>query len=154
MMKTIILAAAAASVLAAAAPASAQSFGGHDGRGRTEQVQQNRSGNRQVQQNRFQQNQFAQNQFTQNRFGNQNFRQDARQNFGQDFRNRQVQARRWNQGERFDSRYATDYRLIGNPYDYGLRQAPRGYRWVQSGNDAVLVAIAGGLIGAVLANAF
>jgi len=32
--------------------------------------------------------------------------------------------------------------------------APRGYRWVQSGNDAVLVALASGLIGAIIGNAF
>jgi Ni/Co efflux regulator RcnB len=67
---------------------------------------------------------------------------------------RQVQTRRWNMGDRFDSRYASNYRIIDNPYAYRLRQAPRGYRWVQSGNDAVLVALASGLIGAIIGNAF
>jgi Ni/Co efflux regulator RcnB len=57
-------------------------------------------------------------------------------------------------GQRFDSRYARNYRVIQNPRAYRLHNAPRGYRWVQSGNDAVLVAIASGLIGAILANAF
>jgi Ni/Co efflux regulator RcnB len=70
------------------------------------------------------------------------------------FNGQRFQARRWQRGERFDSRYAMNYRVISNPGYYHLRTAPRGYRWVQSGNDAVLVAIAGGLIGAVLANAF
>ena len=65
---------------------------------------------------------------------------------------RQVQTRQWNRGERFDSRYASNYRIIGN--SYRNRVAPRGYRWVQSGNDAVLVALASGLIGAIVANAF
>ena len=61
--------------------------------------------------------------------------------------------RRWAKGQRFDPRYAANYRVIGNPRAYRLNAAPRGYHWVQSGNDAVLVAIAGGLIGAVVAGA-
>jgi Ni/Co efflux regulator RcnB len=64
------------------------------------------------------------------------------------------QAHRWNKGDRFDRRNATNYRVISNPYAYHLRPAPRGYRWVQSGNDAVLVAITSGIIGALIANAF
>ena len=67
---------------------------------------------------------------------------------------RQQQQRNWRKGERFDSRYASNYRVIQNPRAYRLNDAPRGYRWVQSNNDAVLVAIASGLIGAVLGNAF
>lgn len=65
--------------------------------------------------------------------------------------------RRWNKGQRFDRRYAQNYREIGNWQQYRgrrLYQPPRGYHWVRSGNDAVLVAVAGGLIGAVLAGAF
>jgi Ni/Co efflux regulator RcnB len=64
------------------------------------------------------------------------------------------QAPRFRVGQRFDHRYATNYRVIQNPRAYRLRDAPRGYRWVQSGNDAVLVALASGLIGALFANAF
>ncbi|MEA3009592.1 MAG: hypothetical protein QOJ91_1284 [Sphingomonadales bacterium] len=67
---------------------------------------------------------------------------------------RQVQPRKWARGQRFDSRYARNYRVISNPRAYRLHDAPRGYRWVRSDNDAVLVAVASGLIGAVLANAF
>ena len=63
------------------------------------------------------------------------------------------QFRRWARGQRFDSRYAQNYRVITSPRAYRLYDAPRGYRWVQSGNDAVLVGIAGGLIAAVLAGA-
>jgi len=62
--------------------------------------------------------------------------------------------RNFRQGERFDSRYARNYRVIGNPYAYGLRAAPRGEHWVRSGNDALLVGLVGGVIGAVVANAF
>ncbi len=126
MKKLILGVAAAASVLAAAAPASAQTFGRQNDRGRMEQVQRNGFANRD----------FGR--------GNVQIRQQAR-NYG---------ARSWSQGQRFDSRYATNYRVIDNPYAYRLREAPRGYRWVQSGNDAVLVALASGLIGAIAANAF
>ena len=70
-----------------------------------------------------------------------------------DYRNqRQVQQRRWNKGQRFDYRQARNYRVITNARQYRLRDAPRGYRWVQSGNDAVLIGITSGIIASVLAN--
>lgn len=64
-------------------------------------------------------------------------------------------ARKWARGQRFDRRYATNYRVI----DYrsyrnrGVYAPPRGYQWVQSGNDAVLIALASGVIGAVIGGA-
>lgn len=61
--------------------------------------------------------------------------------------------RHWAKGQRFDRRYATNYRVINNPRAYRLSNAPRGYQWVRSGNDAVLIAITSGLIGAVIGNA-
>ncbi len=70
---------------------------------------------------------------------------------------RQPQNRRWAKGQRFDRRYAQNYREVPNWQQYRNRRLyapPRGYHWVRSGNDAVLVAIAGGAIGAVLAGAF
>ena len=36
---------------------------------------------------------------------------------------------------------------------YRLYNAPRGYHWVRSGNDAVLVGITSGIIAAIMANA-
>lgn len=63
--------------------------------------------------------------------------------------------RNWRRGERFDYRYARNYRVVTNYRSYHhLYAPPRGYHWVRSGNDAVLVAITGGLIGAVVAGAF
>jgi Ni/Co efflux regulator RcnB len=62
--------------------------------------------------------------------------------------------RSFRKGDRFDSRYARNYQVIGNPYAYGLRAAPRGEHWVRSGNEALLVGLVGGVIGAVVANAF
>ena len=130
MKKLILGVAAAASVVAAVAPASAQNFGWQNNRGRVEQVQRNGFGG----------------------FQNRGFQNRGFENRG--FQNRGVEARAWRQGERFDSRYASNYRVIDNPYAYRLRAAPRGYRWVQSGNDAVLVALASGLIGAIVGNSF
>ena len=69
-----------------------------------------------------------------------------------DNRNDRNQYRKWSKGQRFDSRYASNYRVIGNPRGYRLQAPPRGYRWVQSGNDAVLIGITSGIVAAVMAN--
>jgi Ni/Co efflux regulator RcnB len=63
-----------------------------------------------------------------------------------------VQYRDWKRGQRFDSRYARNYRQIDYRHYRGLKAPPRGYRYVQSGNDAVLVGITSGIIAAVFAN--
>lgn len=73
--------------------------------------------------------------------------------FGRYDRHDRIEYRNWSRGERFDSRYARNYRVIDVPGHYRLRPAPRGYRWVRSGNDAVMVGITTGLIAAVMANA-
>lgn len=78
-------------------------------------------------------------------------RDDHRGGYG--YRNdRGYQNHHWQRGQRFDSRYARNYRQIDYRQYRGLRAPPRGYRYVQSGNDAVLVAITSGIIGAVFAN--
>ncbi|MDG2532588.1 RcnB family protein [Sphingomonas sp. HITSZ_GF] len=61
--------------------------------------------------------------------------------------------RNWRKGERFDSRYARNYRQIDYRKYRGLKAPPRGYRYVQSGNDAVLVGITSGIIAAVITGA-
>ena len=58
----------------------------------------------------------------------------------------------WKRGERFDSRYARNYRQIDYRQYRGLKAPPRGYHYVQSGNDAVLVGVASGVIAAIFAN--
>jgi Ni/Co efflux regulator RcnB len=63
------------------------------------------------------------------------------------------QYRAWHKGDRFDRRYARDYREIDYRQYRGLRAPPRGYRYVRSGNDAVLVGITSGVIAAVVAGA-
>lgn len=70
----------------------------------------------------------------------------------QTYRPARVEYRNWKRGQRFDSRYARNYRQIDYRQYRGLRAPPRGYRYVRSGNDAVLVGITSGLIAAVFAN--
>lgn len=66
---------------------------------------------------------------------------------------RAQQYRNWRRGERFDYRQARNYRVINDYRARHLKAPPRGYRYVQSGNDAVLVGITSGLIAAVLTGA-
>jgi Ni/Co efflux regulator RcnB len=87
------------------------------------------------------------------RYEQRNDRHDRNDRFDRHDRNDRNQYRSWSRGQRFDSRYARDYRVISSPRYYRLHDAPRGYRWVQSGNDAVLVGITTGIIASVLANA-
>lgn len=58
----------------------------------------------------------------------------------------------WKRGERFDYRQARNYRQIDYRHYRGLKVPPRGYRYVQSGNDIVMVSIASGIIGAIFGN--
>lgn len=81
------------------------------------------------------------------------FRSRVEQSNGHGFQQRQMQNRNWRKGERFNRREARNYRVINNYRQYRLRAAPRGYRWVQSGNDAVLIGITSGIIASVLGNA-
>lgn len=67
---------------------------------------------------------------------------------------RKADHRRWAKGQRFDRRYAANYRVINNYRNYRLSAPPRGYQWVRSGHDAVLIAITSGIIGAVVATTF
>lgn len=64
----------------------------------------------------------------------------------------QFQARKWQRGQRFDQRYARNYRQVDYRQHRGMKAPPRGYRYVQSGNDAVLVSVTTGIIAAVLMN--
>ena len=63
------------------------------------------------------------------------------------------QYRNWHKGDRFDSRYARNYGQVDWHRYHGLRAPPRGYHYVRSGNDAVLVGITTGIVAAVIANA-
>ncbi|OWK32670.1 RcnB family protein [Sphingomonas mucosissima] len=55
---------------------------------------------------------------------------------------RQPAYRNWRQGQRFDRRYAANYRVVDyRQYRRANLYAPgRGQQWVRSGRDAVLIA--------------
>lgn len=59
---------------------------------------------------------------------------------------------RWRTGAYLPAQYRSYY--VRDPYFYGLREAPRGYRYVHAGNDILLVAVATGLIASVLSNVY
>ncbi|MES1986174.1 MAG: RcnB family protein [Pseudomonadota bacterium] len=67
--------------------------------------------------------------------------------------NRGYHNHRWAKGQRFDRRQASNYRVINDYRNYRLNTPPRGYQWVRSGNDAVMIALTSGIIGAVIGNA-
>ncbi len=139
-MKKFALALAGMSVAIgglAATPAAASDFGRGGDRGRYEQVQNRGNDNRNIQNRGFENRGFA-NRGAENRV----------------YSNGGYQDHRWQRGERFDPQFASDYMVISDPGYYNLGPAPYGYRWVRSGNNAILVAIASGIIGALAANAF
>lgn len=57
-------------------------------------------------------------------------------------------------GQRFEQRRAPNYRVVDYRQYRGLHAPQRGYRWVQSGGDALLVGIATGVIASVVVGAF
>ncbi len=59
---------------------------------------------------------------------------------------------RWRSGAYLPAAYRTYY--VRDPGFYGLRPAPRGYRYVHAGNDIVLIAVATGLITSVLSGIY
>jgi Ni/Co efflux regulator RcnB len=67
---------------------------------------------------------------------------------------RGYQVRTWSYGQRMPSYYRSNQYVVNDYGRYGLRQPPRGYQYVRSGNDVVLTAVATGLITAVIAGMF
>jgi hypothetical protein len=62
-----------------------------------------------------------------------------------------VQPNPFRKGQRFDMRRAPNYRVVDYHQYRRLSALPRGYHWVRSGNDALLVAIGTGVIASVIA---
>ncbi len=57
-------------------------------------------------------------------------------------------------GEKFDKSRARDYREVDYRKYKKLKAPPRGYHYVRSGNDILLVGITSGIVASVLAGAF
>ncbi len=82
-------------------------------------------------------------------------RRDDRRDFRGDHRWDRNNRDWWRGRDDFrDYRGARNGYYVRDPYTYGLRPAPRGYRYVHAGNDIVLIAIATGLIASVLSGAY
>ncbi len=63
-------------------------------------------------------------------------------------------AQTWRRGERLPAAYRGAGYVIPNPAVYHLRPAPRGYYWVRVDNNAVLAAVATGVVASVALNLF
>jgi Ni/Co efflux regulator RcnB len=64
---------------------------------------------------------------------------------------RQQPGRNWRKGQRFDRRYARNYRVVDYRQYRGQRlYAPsRGQQWVRSGNDALLIGRNGQIVSVI-----
>ena len=66
---------------------------------------------------------------------------------------RGYQTRQWRRGDRMPSAYRGNAYVVDHRR-YGLNAPPRGYHYVRSGNDAVLAAVATGVIASVIVSLF
>ena len=81
-------------------------------------------------------------------------RHAARFNSGRYVRPHGYYAHSWRRGDRLPPAYRGSGYVIANPALYHLRPAPRGYYWVRVDNNAVLAAVATGVVLSVTANLF
>ena len=58
----------------------------------------------------------------------------------------------WRQGGRLPAEYRTRHYVVHDWHGHHLSAPPRGYHWVQHGNDYVLAAITTGVIAQILLN--
>lgn len=58
----------------------------------------------------------------------------------------------WHRGGRLPAQYREHQYVVDNWHEHHLAPPPRGYQWVQVGNDYVLAAIATGIIAQLLLN--
>lgn len=63
-------------------------------------------------------------------------------------------AHRWRRGDHLPAAYRGSEYVVPDPALYHLRPAPRGYYWVRVDNNAVLAAVATGVVVDVAVNLF
>jgi Ni/Co efflux regulator RcnB len=146
-MKKILAATLALSVMATAGAASAQSYGQRGDYGRYEQSRgYDRSDYRGRDDDRRGQNWSR----SDNRY-----EQRASRSYraGRYQAPRGYQTRQWRRGDRMPSAYRGNGYVVDHRR-YGLNAPPRGYQYVRSGNDAVLAAVATGVIASVIVSLF
>ncbi|WP_027017126.1 RcnB family protein [Comamonas composti] len=61
---------------------------------------------------------------------------------------------RWVRGSRVPPQYRTPHYVINDWRGHHLSAPPRGYHWIQSGGDYLLVAIATGVIASMVLSAY
>jgi len=61
---------------------------------------------------------------------------------------------RFQKGEKFDRSRATNYQTVDYRKYRNVKAPPRGYHYVRSGNDLLLVGITSGIVAAVTMNMF
>jgi Ni/Co efflux regulator RcnB len=68
---------------------------------------------------------------------------------------RTVTYKSFRKGQRFDRRYARNYQVVDyHRYGKRLKAPPRGYHYVRSGNDVLLVGVTSGIVAAVVSGVF
>jgi Ni/Co efflux regulator RcnB len=83
-------------------------------------------------------------------------RNDNRRDFGRSHNEQHSQGRgagpnqEYYRGDRFPAEYRTRHYVVDDWRAHQLTAPPRGYQWVQSGGDYVLIAIATGIIAQLL----
>jgi Ni/Co efflux regulator RcnB len=126
--------------LVAGGPVFAQAYGDRNDRGREGQAQQER-------------------QSQQERRGDEGRQSDRRDNEGRGNHNDERREERgagpnhsFHKGERMPAEYRHQQYVVDDWRGHDLSAPPRGYHWVQTGGDYVLIAITTGIIAELLLN--
>ena len=162
-MKKIIAATLALSVFATAGVANAQTYRGQDSR--YEQSRGDRDGrydrSYDRSESRYDQRDRYDNR-SDSRYDNRSGshydnryeqRASRRYSAGRYYAPRGYQTRQWRRGDRMPVAYRGNGYVVDHRR-YGLNAPPRGYHYVRSGNDAVLAAVATGVIASVIVSLF
>ena len=152
-MKKILAATLALSVFATAGVASAQTYGQRGDYGRYDQSRSydgradryDSRNDRYDRSDRYDRDDRRDNRYEQ--------RASRRYNAGRYQAPRGYQTRQWRRGDRMPSAYRGRGYVVDHRR-YGLNAPPRGYHYVRSGNDAVLAAVATGVIASVIVSLF
>jgi Ni/Co efflux regulator RcnB len=75
---------------------------------------------------------------------------NGRDNHGQQVS--QAAHHKFTKGEKFDRSKAPNYRQLDYHDHKRLSVPPKGYKWVQSGDDALLIGATSGIVSAVVSN--
>ena len=147
-MKKILAATLALSVFATAGVANAQTYRGGDGR---YERSYDRNDNRYDRTDRYDRDsRYDRNDRRDDRYEQ---RASRRYSAGRYQAPRGYQVRQWHRGDRMPSAYRGRAYVVDHRR-YGLSAPPRGYQYVRSGNDAVLTAVATGVIASVIISLF